>query len=491
MAQIGVSGYKTLMVRFWALGVGVLASLGVAGHGIAQDAEREDPSELVDESPGEETGGGSRVYQVDEFTKAAVRRYPALKAAKADIDAARGRLDEARLSPFFQWEGQARFWVAPGARGTATFSPDPQIPFSNRWGPGGEIAIQAGVPIYTFGKIRAGKKAARAGISAAESERELTLNRVVFDVRRAYFGVQLSLDLQALISEGKDQLRSTVDKLRERLEADDPRAKQKDYFRLAQALAEVESRESEALRLEASARAALEVLTGIKPAIVPECPLEVVQSEVVELGDQVERALVNRPEVFQLDAAKNARDANLVVKRAGYLPDIILALSASFARTPGVTDINNPFVIDRGNFAGAYAGLVAKWKLDFAGTSARVKTAKAEIESLKQKTAEAKLGIELEVNALYEQLQDAKRRVGSWERSEREARKWFITSVQGYEIGTMDSREYVDSLTAYFSARSNRLMATAEYNLAVAALEKATNVPMVSEKGWRPADCEE
>jgi len=29
------------------------------------------------------------------------------------------------------------------------------------------------------------------------------------------------------------------------------------------------------------------------------------------------------------------------------------------------------------------------------------------------------------------------------------------------------------------------------YDLAVAALEKATNVPMVAEKGWRPADCEE
>jgi outer membrane protein TolC len=95
------------------------------------------------------------------------------------------------------------------------------------------------------------------------------------------------------------------------------------------------------------------------------------------------------------------------------------------------------------------------------------------------------------VNTLYEQLQDAKRRLGSWARSEKEARKWFITAVQGYEVGTMDSREYVDSITAYFTARSNRLMATAEYNLAIAALEKATNVPMVSEKGWRPVDCEE
>jgi hypothetical protein len=51
--------------------------------------------------------------------------------------------------------------------------------------------------------------------------------------------------------------------------------------------------------------------------------------------------------------------------------------------------------------------------------------------------------------------------------------------------------ELVDAIEAYFSARSKRLMATAEYNLAIAGLEKATNMPLVSAKGWRPLDCEE
>jgi outer membrane protein TolC len=473
------------MAWFRAAAVVTLAMLAVAGVVVAQEAAPQ--GEPVDE----EAPVTGRVYHVDEFTRAAILRYPGIKANEADIAAAQARLNEARLSPYFQWEGTARFFVAPGARGTPIFSPDPQIPFGNRWGPGGEVGIQAGIPIYTFGKLRGVKDAARAGIKSAEHERDKTLNRVVFDVRRAYFGVQLSLDLQAMISEAKDKLRDTVEKLRARLEADDPRAKQADFFRLAAALSEVESRESEALRLEGSARQALEILTGLKPAIVPECALEAVQSDVIELGDQVDNALENRPEMHQLGAARSARDANLKIKRAGYLPDIILALAASFARTPGITDIENPFVIDRGNFRGAFAGLVAKWSLDFAGTNARVKAAKAEIQSLKSKTAEAEQGIEIEVTTIYEHLQDAKRRLASWTRSEREARKWFISSAQGYEVGTMDSREYVDSITAYFKARSNRLMATAEYNLAIAGLEKTTAVPLLPEKGWRPADCEE
>jgi outer membrane protein TolC len=462
-----------------------LTMLGVAAHVIAEEApvDRAEP-------PAEAPPIG-RVYHVDEYTQAAILRYPGLRAAESDIDAAQARLNEAKLSPFMQFQGQARFFVAPGARGTAIFSPDPQIPWSNRWGPGGELGIEGAIPIYTFGKYRAGKKAATAGITSAELERDRTLARVVFDVRRAYFGTQLSLDLQAMISEGKDKLRKAVDKLRVRLEADDPRVKQNDYWRLVSALSEIESRESEALRLEASARAALEILSGLKPAIVPECPLEAVQSEVIELGEHVDRALESRPELQQLVAARSARDANLTVKRAGYLPDIILALRASFARTPGVTDIQNPFIIDRGNFAGAFAGLIAQWKLDFGGTNARVKAAKAEIQSLKAKTEEAEQGIEIEVTALYEQLQDAKRRLASWTRSEKETRKWFVSAGQGYEVGTTTAMELVDAIEAYFSARSKRLMATAEYNLAIAGLEKATNMPIVSHKGWRPADCEE
>ena len=431
-----------------------------------------------------------KAHYLDEYTAAAVRRYPSLRAAEADIDVARARLMEAKLSPFFQFEGTASAFIRPKAEGTAIFSPDAQLPLSNPWGPGIDIEVQGGIPIYTFGKYRSGKRAAEAGIKAAEQERERTLNQVVFDVRRAYFGTQLSLDLQAMISDGKVRLAQAVDRLKARLDADDADVNQSDYWRLLSTLAEIESRESEALELEASARAALEILSGIEPAIVPECPLEPVTSEVLELSDHLSRAIAGRPEVKQLEAAKAAGQADLVVQRAGYLPDILLALAANFATTPIVTDIDNPFVIDRGNFRGAFAGLVARWKLDFAGTRARVKAAKAQIASLKAKTEEAHQGIELEVTALFEQLQDAERRMNSWGRAERETRKWFVAAGQGYEVGTMSARDLQDSVQAYFNARAKHLMAVAEYNLAIAGLEQATGMPLVAAEDWR-SGCEE
>jgi outer membrane protein TolC len=430
------------------------------------------------------------VHHLDEYTSAAARRYPGMKAAEADIDAAQAQLNEAKLSPWFQFEGQIVGFVRPGAQGTPIFSPDSQLPLSNKWGPGVDLQLQGGIPIYTFGKYRAGTSAAKAGISAAEHAKDRTLARVIFDVRRAYYGTQLALDLQSLINEGKGKLEKAVSKLAEQLEDDDPSVEQTDYYRLVSALSDVKGRESEAMRLESSARAALELLSGIKPAIVPECSLEPVTSEILELSEHIAEAEENRPELGQLKAAESAQKARLKNERAGYFPDIILAVTARYARTPVVTDIDNPFISAAANSRNLAAGLVARWKLDFAGSSARVKRAKAEIESLKSKTEEAKLGIAVEVSALYEQMQDAKRRNDSWLRAEKETRKWFITAAQGYEVGTTDANELVDALDKYFESRSKRLMAVAEYNIAIAGLEKTTGVPLVDEMGWRPQQCE-
>ena len=81
MAQTGVSGYKKPMVRFWALAVAVLSTLGVAGQLIAQEAEPTDPAaaELVDEA-----STVVRVYHVDEYIQAAAIRRPTVPEAQPE-----------------------------------------------------------------------------------------------------------------------------------------------------------------------------------------------------------------------------------------------------------------------------------------------------------------------------------------------------------------------------------------------------------------------
>ena len=82
------------MVRFWALAIMALTMLGIAAQVIAEEAP------AGDGEPASQEPAVGRVYHVDEYTQAAILRYPGLKAAAADIEVAQARLTEARLSPF-------------------------------------------------------------------------------------------------------------------------------------------------------------------------------------------------------------------------------------------------------------------------------------------------------------------------------------------------------------------------------------------------------
>lgn len=428
------------------------------------------------------------VRDLEAFLEAAEAHYPALEADSFAIDAAQARLDEARFSPFFRWTATAGATVTPSARGTPVFSPDGQLPLDD-WGIALGAEVQGAVPLYTFGKLRAAKRAARAGVDAAHHDRDRTLARVRFDVRRAYFGLQLALDIEQMISEGRGQLARAIDKLDAMLAEADPDANPLDRRRLGAALAEIDARASETTRLRRSSEAALRALTGVRAVRIPECPIEPVPLEAEPLQRYLASARSERPEVRLLDAAITAREADLAVQRAGYAPDIALAFRAGYTWTPGRTDQDNPFVYDPANQPSLGAGLVMRWNLDFAGQVFRTRRSEAQLAETRADIAEARLGLDLEVELAFERLEDARRREEAWATGERETRAWFVGAAQAYDIGTVEPRDLIDALKAYFQARFSHLQAVQELNTAVADLERTSGETILPLGRWEPG-CE-
>lgn len=244
-----------------ALG-GILAVI-VSGLALAQDGSHD----------------ATTVHDLDSLVSAAEHNYPALDSQRARLRAAQARLREARLSPFFQFEAEGGFTVAPRAEGTPVFSDQDQLPLSNGWSPVVELGVQGVIPLFTGGKLRNLRRAARAGVRVEElsiAERRAQLR---YDVRRAYFSLQLALDIEQMISEGLPKLERAVERLEELLEEEDAEADvdPMDRFRLATALAEVQAGASEAQQLREGATSALRALTGLDEIRVRECPMEPVQ----------------------------------------------------------------------------------------------------------------------------------------------------------------------------------------------------------------------
>lgn len=481
MVRAGNLGYKGRVPtppRQWLLASVLVAALA----GYAPEPARA--------QQGQAPAPGGRVTDLEALTEAAERGFPTIEAAGHAVEAARARLAEAKISPYFQLTATAGFAVVPGASGTPTFSPDSELPLNNRWGPAYRVGVEGAVPLYTFGKLAAARHAAEAGVTAAQASRDKTRAELRFDVRRAYFALQMSLDLQQMISEGRPKLETAVSKLEERLANDDPDVNMMDKWRLGTALAEVNARASEAERLEATARSALRILTGLPSIRVPPCPLEPVAYDVKPLGKYVAEAHASRPETRMLEAATEAREADLQRQRAGYFPDLGLALHAGYSKAPGITDQSNPFIQDPANRRSLGAALVARWSLDLWGNAKRVQRAEEQLAETRLQAHAAARGMELEVSKAYETLTDAQRREEAWQRGEREGRSWFVAAVQAYQVGTVEPKDLVDALKAYFSARYEHLQAVREYNEALAELERVSGQRLVARGGWE-AGCGE
>lgn len=454
----------------------------------AQDASVEptnEPHEPTD-PPTMEPSEATRALDLEALLSRAEERYPALRANDAALTAARARLDEARFSPFFQIEAQAGLTVAPRAEGTPIFSNQDQLPLDNGWAPVMEVGVRGAIPLYTFGKLRNAWRAGRAGIRAAELEQERSLARLRFDVRRAYFALQLALDIRQMIREGRGQLDRAVRKLDELIAEGDPDVNPMDRYRLRAALAEVDARASQAVRLEESSRAALVALTGETDLTIPDCP----SAPVTLPEDSIEESGPDaRPEIGMLEAAIEARRAAVEIQRGGHAPDIGLGFTAGLSWGPGITDQQNPFVPDPANRPSLGAGILMRWSLDFVGNTYRVRRARAQLEETEARRDEARLGMQIEVDLAREELRDAVRREEAWGRGERDTRSWLVSAAQAYDIGAVEPRDLVDALKAYFEARFSHLQAIFDVNVGAAELSRVTGGVAAPTEGWE-APCD-
>src|SRR5690606_19946187 len=122
--------------------------------------------------------------------------------------------------------------------------------------------------------------------------------------------------------------------------------------------------------------------------------------------------------------------------------------------------------------------------LDLWGNAYRVDRESALLADLRERSEEAGRGIAIEVTEAYRAVEAAQRQVGTWERGHRETRAWFIAAAQGRDVGTVETRDLVDAVRAYFTARYSHLQAIHDLNVALANLERTSGSP-VTER-WEP-----
>ena len=418
-------------------------------------------------------GRARRVIRLAEALSLAEKNYPEVRAARARYDKTRAQLREAHSAPFSEFNLTAGAGLIPAWRGTTVYSPSSDQAITSEMSLAYQVALEGVVPLWTFGKLTNLWQAARAGTEAAGHEVEKEKAEIRFEVRRAYYGVQLARDALLLIEEASKRVEEYLERLEAGVESGD--SDEIELLKLKVQRAELVARSSEALRQMEIARAGLRFFTGAStPLDAVDEPLAPTGHELGPVTRYLEAARLHRPEVNMARAGVDAREAQLRMERARYFPDVGLGLTARVTGAPGQTNQRNPFSYDPLNTPVVGLGLVLRWKLDFFPQSARVAQATAALEEMRATEQYALGGVAVEVEKAFAEAVDAKRRLDAWGDAAQYAKQWLIKVQQGLDLGLTENEDLVEPSKEFALKRFAEMSALFDYNVALAALAAKT-----------------
>jgi outer membrane protein len=338
-------------------------------------------------------------------------------------------------------------------------------------------------PIYTFGKISAGVAAAESGVKASQNRQFGLVADLELNVRKAYWGAKLAREILATLKEGSGYLEKAQKKIEDELADGSGEASVTDRLRLRTMRAEIDARILEAQRMSDLAHSGLRALVG--PEAPPDLDVDENAIEAVHIQNQPliqyeEAALRSRPEVKALENMVAAKRELANVEWRRQYPDIVLIGTAAYAYASSVDTPHNAFASNPFHTMGAGLAAGFRMPLDLGQKNARAAKLRAEAEEAEQKRREALNGISFEVEKAHTELREAEERMKVVKAGEKAGRQWIAAIAQNLAVGLSESRDFSDALLAFFQARVRYLQSMYDYNVAAAALTRASGIDVTA-----------
>jgi len=408
----------------------------------------------------------------------ALSQNPFYLASQERIDAAQARVRQAaaQFFPSLSAQGQQNLdekvfvlefpSFVPGGRPTRM-----AIDFTKDY----QLSLAFTLPLYTGGRLTSGYRTARLNyLSSHESSRQTT-NETVFNVKRGYYNYLLAKQLVGVTDEALNLAEKTLQNVKNMFEVG--MASRLDLLRAEVRVANLKPPLIQAHNNVAIAELSLKTLLGLDVAQPVEVSGEMTYTPVeINLEESLARAVLNRPELTQLQYQKQMAGEMIKIARADYLPNIALAGSYSTWA--------DRFVFSKNNWQSFYSfNLVLSIPL-FNGlqTPAKVAESQALIREIDFTEKGLVNNIKFEVQAAYLTLNNAQETLLSQEKNIDAAQESVRVAELNYNEGLITITDLGAAQVALSEARINYLRAIYDYAVSLAQMEKAIGL------GWKESE---
>ena len=305
------------------------------------------------------------------------------------------------------------------------------------------VRLEAGLPLYTGGKITNAIAAARAGQEAAEEFSEDAEASAILDASQLYLGALLARDVVLLHQQSLESYRRHLAEARTAYKTGI--AANYDLVRAEAALAEQEKRLIEARNrsalVEAALRTSLDLPADTKLELqgaLFEPPSPQTLAEMQSLANQENRALqAVRKKVEALERATR-------MEKGDYLPQVLAVAGKETVQSKlAQTDPN------------WFAGVQATWTLfDGGGRRARIKARQSDTDKARIEERHTQDRIELAIRSALLEFESQKSARSSAQKAAELARESLSLATKRFAVGAGTSLEVLDANVALVAAET-------------------------------------
>ncbi len=435
------------------------------------------------------------ILTVQEAIALALQNNPQRAAARAGLAAAQARIGQAKSQggPQIGLNGGATYDKQFGGGTTAGGGGNPGGDFNfNNQGLNETLGVNAAIPIYSGGRVKAGTRAAEA-LARVQAQQTLQVEQdLVYDAAVGYLAV---LRAQELHEVEKSNLAVSSERLRvARVRFDAGAAARLDVLRAESTLSDAQVRRINASNNVARSKANLNTVMG-RP---PETPLRLVSLvspvaagaaataapadsssfalPVQNVAPQALRDLANskRPTLVAAQEQVNAAEANVDVAKAARKP----SLSASLG---GI--LRNP-VTFLGRFAATLGLSLAQTLFDSGRSKSQIVEAQALAEQSRRGLDLQRQQVAFTLDQQILAVDAAQQKLESTDAAIVTAREALRAAQIGYQAGARTSVDVSDAQSALLTAQTEAI--NARFDLANARAQLASSIGMLS-KDWQIA----
>jgi outer membrane protein TolC len=425
-------------------------------------------------------------WTLKDCQRIALERSPLIRAARYGLEALQQKVKASAWAWFPVAKLRAIGTLIP-PQGDSGDEPD--LSGFNLWS---KTELEVYAPLYTFGKISALKRAAKSGAYIGEAAVRLAQDEVVFQVHRAWYGIQLAAELKKVVSDAESLLEKARKHIRRLEEEDSDDFDQEDVFRLRIHEAEVQKIVLENKRLGMMSRAGLRVAMGMSPTDlmrVPDepAPLSPADLSAGSLESSIALALRKRPELQAAQFKVALHQANVDRRWAQFFPNVF-ALATFKVAVSTVDQQDTVFSNVSFNAMGGGAAIGLQLTLDYPIKIARWKEAQAKLAQSEEELRAGTAMLRLEVENAWQQVDDNRKIHQVNYRAVRAARSLLVSQIQTHEDGVDDSvslESILRTTTTYLRRKGEWLRSIYAFNTGVAQLSRIMgirlNVPVKTE----------